>query len=492
MSCSPASTPLGTPTRRSTGGRRRRSSSGSRRSRDAQAATGFDGRRRQTRLTHLTAEVSAQPRSACAMPRRSIPPNSPRCLPPLLAAAMQAPSRAATARCNWARGFACPERDADAPAWTQALIAMMRAALAQNAGDADTLGVESERALRDVPRRARRRVGHRVRESDALGVADARRDVSTRRSPSPTLPRRVWPGSPRSADLVQQRCAGMASARRFGRIDEARERRLAETDALADRRLGSRPRAGADAPRRVEIAVGDGRTRCAARRHASPTFARALPTADRGLVGVAARAGAASRIGREEAREALRGAIPVALRSGDQPILADVVLSLAGWLAADGSGCRSPPRAGAVRPVRAASTRPIPGPPHARRLVAAGACRRGVRPRRAARPARPEQAGRRSLRPSTSLAHVGPHGERREDSTITAAPRSEYQRSAPHGPASADRAARGDTRCETGLMAANHCSRGIVSAGTNAFERNVSGNRIEHRDALHARRRCAR
>ena len=35
------------------------------------------------------------------------------------------------------------------------------------------------------------------------------------------------------------------------------------------------------------------------------------------------------------------------------------------------------------------------------------------------------------------------------------------------------------TMCETGLMFTNHCSHsGMVSTGTNAFERNVSGKRI--------------
>ena len=35
----------------------------------------------------------------------------------------------------------------DAPEWTRAFVSMMRSAIAQNSGDVDTLGVESERAL---------------------------------------------------------------------------------------------------------------------------------------------------------------------------------------------------------------------------------------------------------------------------------------------------------------------------------------------------------
>ena len=113
-----------------------------------------------------------------------------------------------------------------------------------------------------------------------------------------------------------------------------------------------------------------------------------------------------------------------------------------------GTGARTASR----RPFRGAGRRmtvrrPVPGPsgpvrpsglPHVR--LARSAARRPRRPRR-----QPSSASRRRRRTCRSFM----------------------------------RSRTAVTMCETGLMFTNHCSHsGMVSAGTNAFERNVSGNRI--------------
>ena len=294
-----------------------------------QAAFGFVGGADSERLTHLTAEVRRQHvrvRDAAAQH----PSELAAALPPLLAAADEALA-SFDGSLNWSRAFVVPDAAPDAPAWTTALIAMMRAALAQNGGDVETLGVESERALRMF-----RALG------DAWGIAFA----SQMRSEWLLLQDRLdealavadastegLAGLTSVADLLQQRSQSMGILVRLGRLDEARER-LAETDALAQTDGSDRALAQArmDAVA-LEIAVGDGEAALRLLDGVAEGFAATFP--DQLLAwSTSKRAQALALAGRpEEAAAAVSAALPIARRSGDQPILADVVLSLAGYLA---------------------------------------------------------------------------------------------------------------------------------------------------------------
>ncbi|MEU1971490.1 ATPase [Microbacterium sp. NPDC019599] len=297
-----------------------------------EAAMSFVGDADGERLVDLAAELTrqhARVRDAAAQH----PSDLAAALPPLLAGASQALS-SFEGQLNWSRAFHVPDAGPDAPAWTTALVSMMRSALAQNGGDVETLGVESERALRMF-----REVGDpwgiafasqmrsewlllQGRLEEALQVADSSTEGLT--------------GLTSVTDLLQQRSQSIGILVRLGRLDEARER-VAETDELA--RTDGSDRALAQARMNavmLELAVGDGE---AALRHldgVAEGFAAAFPDQ---LVAwsTSKRAQALALAGRaDEAAAAVASALPTARRSGDQPILADVVLSLAGWLAVTG------------------------------------------------------------------------------------------------------------------------------------------------------------
>ncbi|MEV4686379.1 ATP-binding protein [Microbacterium sp. LWH3-1.2] len=222
----------------------------------------------------------------------------------------------------------------DAPAWTRALISMLRSAIAQNRGDNQTLGVESEKAvsmfreLGDVwgsafasqMRSEWLQLAGRLEE--ALAVADA--------SSAGLL------GLTSVTDLVQQRSQSIGLLLRLGRLDEARAR-LRESQELA--RAKDSPRAIAQTDMdaaAIEIAVGDG---AAALRHLDIVAAEMLPSFPDQLIAWSRsrRAQALLLVGRSDgAHAALAEALLAAARSGDHPIVADVAVSIAGWLATTG------------------------------------------------------------------------------------------------------------------------------------------------------------
>ncbi|QIG39232.1 hypothetical protein G5T42_06805 [Microbacterium sp. 4R-513] len=254
-------------------------------------------------------------------------------LPPLLAAASQAIDRKDRGW-GWSRGFTVPEAAAGAPPWSHAFVSMIRSAVAQNSGDVDTLGVESERAVRTF-----RELGDvwgvafasqmrsewlmlEGRLEEALEVADASTEGFT--------------GLTSVSDLLQQRGQGLGILLRLGRVDEARER-LAAMEATAradgsDRALAQARMTAAT----VEIAAGDGEAALRQLDGLGATIAEQFPDQLTAWAG-SRRAQALVLLGRsDEAAEALRLALAPALRSGDQPIIADVALSLAGWFAGAG------------------------------------------------------------------------------------------------------------------------------------------------------------
>ncbi|MGN6220045.1 MAG: ATP-binding protein [Microbacterium sp.] len=223
---------------------------------------------------------------------------------------------------------------ADAPEWSRAFVGMMRSAIAQNSGDTVTLGVESEKSLAaflrlgDVwgtafasqMRSEWLQLAGRLEE--ALEVADTSTEALT--------------GLTSTADLVQQRAQSIGLLLRLGRIDEARER-LAQTARLARDKESPQGIAQAEmSAATIEIAVGDG---AAALRHLDRVDSDAMPSFPDQLIAWARskRAQALVLLGRDdEAAEALRSALPAAIGSGDHPIVSDVAISIAGWLAAEG------------------------------------------------------------------------------------------------------------------------------------------------------------
>ncbi|WP_345800693.1 ATPase [Microbacterium sp. AZCO] len=254
-------------------------------------------------------------------------------LPPLLSAAAQALARH-DGGWGWSRGFEVPDIAPDAPAWSHAFVAMIRSAVAQNSGDVDTLGVESERAVRmfrdlgDVwgiafaSQMRSEWLTLEGRLEEALAVADASTEGFT--------------GLTSVSDLLQQRSQGLAILLRLGRLDEARAR-LAQIEATAkadgsDRALAQARMTAAT----VDIAAGDGE---AALRHLDGLGSQLAPNFPDQLTAWAGskRAQALILVGRaDDAAAALRTALALALRSGDQPIIADVALSLAGCFAGRG------------------------------------------------------------------------------------------------------------------------------------------------------------
>ncbi|WP_308291826.1 ATP-binding protein [Microbacterium jejuense] len=222
----------------------------------------------------------------------------------------------------------------EAPEWSKAFVGMMRSAIAQNSGDTATLGVESERSLATF-----------LRLGDVWGTAFA----SQMRSEWLQLAGRLeealdvadtsseaLAGLTSTADLVQQRAQSIGLLLRLGRVDEARER-LTRLERLA--RDNESPQGLAQvhmSAATIEIAVGDG---AAALRHLDEVDSDAMPSFPDQLVAwaLSKRAQALVLLGRSDAAAtALRSALPAAIGSGDHPIVSDVAVSIAGWLALEG------------------------------------------------------------------------------------------------------------------------------------------------------------
>ena len=263
-----------------------------------------------------------------------------RALLPGVVAILQEPDRGA----GWSRSYVISEDAAgDAPEWTRALVAVMRAAAAQNDGNARVLGEASERALelfRGIGDPWGTALASQMRSEwlvlngrleEALAIADAA---------APGMDGLATPW-----DIVQQRAQCVGVLLRMGRTDEARER-LTQLVAIAQESGGDRVRTQvAFVQASVEIACGDADAALAALDvvlESQQPFPEQLTA-----WGNSKRAQALVLAGRtDEARDALRVAIPVALRTGDQPVIADTIVSVAAWLAATGD-------AGAARDVLA-------------------------------------------------------------------------------------------------------------------------------------------
>ncbi len=282
-----------------------------------------------------TAETLRARATELAEGARRYPSELAAVVPPLVQAAASALAEPRDPTLNWGRALIVPEaeQDADLPPWSQAFLSLVRAVMAQNAGDQAELGRHSELALQRLDELG-----------DVWGAALAcqmrsewlmlqgRLDEALATADRATEGLR---GLTSAADLLQQLTLSLTILLRLRRHDEARER-LAQIQSVAqgdgsERALLQAAMAGAA----LAIALGDGRT---ALRH--------LDTVPMGTSGFmdqlaawdgALRTRALVLCGEiEQARVTLRAAMPSALRSGDQPIIADAVLALAFWLAATG------------------------------------------------------------------------------------------------------------------------------------------------------------
>ncbi|WZH38469.1 MAG: ATPase [Microbacterium enclense] len=224
------------------------------------------------------------------------------------------------------------EEFAAAPPWSQAILHTLGAGAAQNSGDIRTLGEESERAVQMFTE-----IGDpwgqgfasqlhaewlilEGRLEEALAVTD-RSSQAIR-------------GLTSLSDYLQQRAQAVGILLRLGREDEARSRteeieRLAAADGSV-RSLGQ----AAMTTAHVDVATGDGEA--ALRAVESIALEPGFP--DQFIAWRdAQRAQALLLLGRhEEARAALREAIRRAALSRDYPIVAMVLLAVAGWNAATG------------------------------------------------------------------------------------------------------------------------------------------------------------
>ena len=231
----------------------------------------------------------------------------------------------------WHVDVADTEIDA-APLWSRAMLRVLRAGAAVNAGDTAALGIESEQALRMFTE-----VGDPWgiglssqlwaewlmlvgRLEEALEVMDRALEVVL--------------GLTSVSDLLQQRAQAVGILLRLGRLPEARARAADMLEiAGADGSVRALTQARM-AVMQVELAVGDG---AAALRAAhdivlEPGFPEQI-TAWAGAL----RAEALLLLGRgDEARAALREALPLAVRSRDHPVVATVLIGVAGWNVAAG------------------------------------------------------------------------------------------------------------------------------------------------------------
>lgn len=216
-----------------------------------------------------------------------------------------------------------------APAWSRALLMVMQAALAQNNGDVDGLGIHSERALAaftavgdvwGLALSSQMRAEWLMlqgRLDEALEVADAA-SVGLE-------------GLTSAADLVQQQSQGILLLARLGRIDEARER-LAASAGVAERDGSLRARHQfASTAAAVELAIGDGVAALRELDRVPPADAAGYP-AQALAFALAKRAAALTLVGDAGgALAALREAVPIAVRAADAPIMAEIAVALAGW-----------------------------------------------------------------------------------------------------------------------------------------------------------------
>jgi len=236
---------------------------------------------------------------------------------------------------SWSHGVTFAAGPTDGlPPWTRAFLGVLGAGAAANSGDVETLGEQSTLALgmfREIGDPWGIAFAGQLRSEwlmlegrleEALEIADRSTDV--------------FSGLTSASDAVQQRSQTVGLLVRLGRVDDARSR-VDELDEFARQDGSERAMVQVRMSRAlVEIAAGD-----------AEAALRELAVLDRGLPAGfpsqltawwgSKRAQALTLLHRtDEARAALRDAVPVAIRSGDQPIMADVALSLAGWLVETG------------------------------------------------------------------------------------------------------------------------------------------------------------
>ncbi|KZE39739.1 ATP-binding protein [Microbacterium sp. T32] len=235
-----------------------------------------------------------------------------------------------------------------APPWSRATLHMLRAGAAQNVGDATGLGVESERALR---------IFTEVGDPWGTGIASQLRSewliLAGRLQEALAVSdnaARIVDGLSSVSDLLQMRAQSVGILLRLGRLDEARTRAAdMESIAAADGSVRALSQARMAAAQ-VEISAGDGAA--ALRQSQAIRLEPGFPDQIRAWAG-AQRAQALILLNRlDEARAALRDAVPLAVRSHDHPIVASVLVAVAGWNAAVGRPDRAREaleRAAAVR-----------------------------------------------------------------------------------------------------------------------------------------------
>ncbi|MDR6097391.1 AAA family ATPase [Microbacterium sp. SORGH_AS_0454] len=218
---------------------------------------------------------------------------------------------------------------AEAPPWSRAILHALRAGAAQNSGDMDALGVESAKALQMFEMigdpwgtgfASQLRSEWLVladRLDEALAVIDRSGDAIRGLTSAP--------------DLLQQEAQAVGILLRLGRLDLAR-RRAADIDraAAADgsvRALGQARMTAAQ----IEIAAGDGDAALRQIERIDLTGQPGIP--DQFLAWIdAQRAQALLLLGRcDEARDVLRTGLTRAADSRDHPIIAIVLLTVAGW-----------------------------------------------------------------------------------------------------------------------------------------------------------------
>ncbi|MDQ1124229.1 ATP-binding protein [Microbacterium trichothecenolyticum] len=218
------------------------------------------------------------------------------------------------------------------PPWTRAMLHALRAGAAQNSGDTATLGVESEIALTmfvELGDPWGTGFASQLR-SEWLVLQDRLDEALTVIDRSTEAIR----GLTSASDVLQQQTQAAGILLRLGRLDEARARSERITVA-ADADGSARSRAQALMTRaHVEVAAGDG--------EAALHAVEGVPLGPGFPDQVAAwrdaqRAQALLLLGRhDEARAALRTALPLAVGVRDHPIIAVVLLAVAGWNAATG------------------------------------------------------------------------------------------------------------------------------------------------------------
>jgi predicted ATPase len=219
---------------------------------------------------------------------------------------------------------------AAAPPWSRAMFHVMRAGAAVNAGDPGVLGTESEKALR---------LFTEVGDPWGTGISSQLRSewltLSGRLEEALTVTDdglQVVAGMASVSDLLQQRAQGVGILLRLDRLAEARTRASdMESLAVADGSVRALTQARMSVAQ-VEIASGDGEA--ALRQVEQISVEGAFPEQVMAWY-TALRAEALLLLDRpDEARAALREALPQAARARDHPVVATVLVAVAGWNAA--------------------------------------------------------------------------------------------------------------------------------------------------------------